>query len=94
MVGGLVIGFVVGVVLGVLLTLAAVRARRPAEPAATASVTPEPALGEPMPAPDDEVRQALDATAGLLDDLETRYRGRKAPPGEGEDRPRRRRTKT
>ena len=93
MLGGLVIGFVVGVLVGILLTLAAVRRRAPmAEPAPPPSgVTAEPALAETLPGPDDEVQRALDATAGLLDDLETRYRNRKAPPEENETtRPRRR----
>ncbi len=90
------IGFVVGVVVGVLLTLLVVRRREGTarvEPAAPA-IAPGPALAEPLPAQDDEVRQAIDATAGVLDDLETRYRNRKAPPEDEEGRPRRRRTKT
>ena len=99
MVGGLVIGFVVGVLLGIVLTLAAVRSRRPAtEETARAAPTPamaaESDLGEPIPGPDDEVQRALDATAGLLDDLETRYRDRKAPADDEEGRAPRRRRRT
>jgi len=100
--------FILGLVIGALIGAAGiyVLTRRPAPGPAT-SVAPEPSLAAPVsspitepspPAPpppdkpDDDVRQALDASRGLIDELEGRYRDRPAHADDEPDetRPRRR----
>ena len=96
MIGWLLLGVVAGFALGLgagwwLFGRSAVDAAGAAE-AGAPSLAPERSLAEPLVTgdrTDEEIHQALDATKGLLDELEGRYRGRTAPPEEGE-KPRRR----
>ncbi len=96
MIGWLVLGLAVGFAAGFSLAWL-LRGRQPsasAPAAAAPSLAPEPELAQPAPArgrADEEIHQALDATQGLLEELEGRYRGRTAPPDD-EARPKRRST--
>ncbi len=105
MFGWLALGLVVGFAAGFAAAWYLLQRRpvRAAEQAATPSLAPEPDLAEPIsgggePAAehrldertDEEINQALDATKGLLDELEGRYRGRTAPGEDQAERPRRR----
>lgn len=90
MIGWLLLGLVVGVALG--LGAGWWLFGRGSEPAGR-SLAPERSLADPLVVgdrTDEEIHQALDATKGLLDELEGRYRGRTAPPEEGE-KPKKRR---
>jgi hypothetical protein len=97
-----ILGLVVGAVIGAAAIYFLTRQSAPAGPAAP-SVAAERALKPPMaeppapapapPPPDDDVQHALDASKGLIDELEGRYRDRPAPPPDeepGEPKPRRR----
>lgn len=87
MIGWLAVGLVAGFAGG--FAVAWIVLRRPEAPAgvgAGPSLAPERSLAEPLAAEsrtDEEIHQALDATKGLLDELEGRYRGRTAPPEDG-----------
>jgi hypothetical protein len=78
---GLAVGFAAGFGAAWFFLRRSAAAARPGP-----SMAAERALAEPVapggPA-DEEIHQALDATKGLLDELEGRYRGRTAPPEEG-----------
>ena len=83
MLGGLVIGAVLGLVAGFGIGWLVFKRPAPAAPAPSEPAVPAPPP-EPEPPPDDEVKRTLDATQGLLDDLESRYRDAKPRgPDEG-----------
>lgn len=103
--GGFLLGLVVGLVVGgggVWFWLRRAGGIAPAgpavapEPALAAPIAEAPAVAAP-PAPpaaaeepsDEDMRQALDATKGLLDELEGRYRGRHAAGDEPAPSPKR-----
>jgi len=82
LIGWLFLGLVVGAALGSLATWYLTRQPAAADPAPARrqpAVLSEP--DETAPAAGDDVRQALDATRGLLDELEKRYQlpGAEAP---------------
>jgi hypothetical protein len=103
LIGWLTLGLVVGFAAGFGTAWSVLR-RRPIQGTelATPSMAPEPALAEPIAdgahgpseltdeRTDEEIHHALDATKGLLDELEGRYRGRTAPDEDQGQRPRRR----
>ncbi len=90
MIGWLAVGLLVGFAAG--FAAAWFSLRRPGA-AAGPSLAPESRLAEPLVGSDptdEEMSQALDATKGLLDELEGRYRGRTAAEDDDQPRPRRR----
>lgn len=92
MIGWLLLGLVIGLLAGFGAAWVVLRGGA-REPAGGPSLAAERSLAEPIgsdqPA-DEEIHQALDATRGLLDELEGRYRGRTAPPETAEKTRRRR----
>jgi len=75
-----VLAFVVGVGFGVALAMWWLRRAAIASPSLDAVPAAKPA-GEPMASaddPDGELKPILDATRGVLTDLEERYRGRRS----------------
>ncbi len=87
MVGWLLIGLAVGFAAGAAAMWALERRRATSHPPVLPALAREESLDEPVPGPADDVREALDATRGLLDELESRYHGRKAPAGDAEPKP-------
>lgn len=91
---GLLVGLAAGIGLGWVLFRRPAEAASEATPvspdpvaatvAAPDAVEPKPVRADPAPAdapPDDDLKRTLDATQGLLDDLESRYRkGGPRPP--------------
>lgn len=104
MLGGLVIGFILGMAAGAGLVFYLRRTRPPAPDQAGATATAaghqqplapaSPPPQEPAQGPaDEDIRRAIDASAGLLDELETRYRDRPRPAGDDDPVRTRRRPK-
>lgn len=80
-----IVAFLVGAALGAALAAWWLGRSRVAEPALDGAPAARPA-GEPVAAaadPDADLKPILDATRGVLSDLEERYRGRRSGKSDG-----------